>query len=85
MKKHIKVYKEYFNIGEQDIIYCEKCGSNQGCDIHHIEYKSHCGNDEINNLICLCRIDHQKAHFQLKPYITKEELFEIIKNRKKRN
>ena len=67
MKKHTKIYFEFFGIdydeatGYHDYIDCEVC-KNQAVDIHHIKFKSHGGKDEINNLIALCRTCHEKAH-----------------------
>jgi len=52
-------------------------------DIHHIEPRSKFGKktkhlqDDITNLIALCRDCHQKAHLQKQPYLYKEELKEI--------
>ena len=77
MKKHIKAYMDHFGYCEQDFIPCEKCGG-QAVDIHHIKYKSQGGQDEINNLIGLCRKDHELAHARK---LTPEDLFEIINNR----
>ena len=35
MVKHVKIYMRYFDLGEQDIIYCEICHT-KAVDIHHI-------------------------------------------------
>lgn len=78
MKKHIRIYLNYFGYGEQDIIPCEVCGQ-QAVDIHHIKLKSRGGKDNIENLIGLCRYDHDRAHLKTKPYLTEEELFKIHK------
>jgi len=40
---------------------CRVCHS-RAVDIHHIVYRSHGGNDDERNLICLCRSCHEKAH-----------------------
>ncbi|MDD4515663.1 HNH endonuclease [Massilibacteroides sp.] len=61
MKKHISNYLKHFNYCIQDKILCEYCGA-VGIDIHHIIFKSHGGKDNIENLICLCRDCHNKAH-----------------------
>ena len=68
MQKYIQNYLEYFNYGEQDYIKCEYC-KKQGNDIHHIIYRSQQGNDDISNLICLCRDCHDRAHYKTKPYL----------------
>jgi len=60
-RNHIKNYRKFFNLGEQDIVLCELCRKTAQ-DIHHIEYRSHNGGDEITNLIALCREDHTLAH-----------------------
>ena len=69
MQKHIKVYREFYRIGEDDIILCH-CGA-VSVDIHHIFsrglkffFHNGCGYDinDILNLIGLCRDCHNKAH-----------------------
>ena len=67
MKKHVKNYLNYFELGEQSFIYCEyhfvKYGAMiRGVDLHHIKYKSRGGTDEVINIICLCRECHNLAH-----------------------
>jgi len=67
MKKHVKIYMDYFGYGEQDYIPCERCMSSAN-DIHHINYRSRGGEDEVKNLIALCRKCHDKAHAEkIKP------------------
>jgi len=61
MKKHVKLYMEHFGYGEQDFIPCELCQSPAN-DIHHGQYKSRGGKDEIKNLMALCRRHHDQAH-----------------------
>lgn len=71
MQKHIKVYREFFGIGDQDTKPpCEMCG-NHGNDLHHIYSRGLKGFDhngkwyninDILNIICLCRGCHDKAH-----------------------
>ena len=36
--------------------------------------------DAIENLIALCRRDHDRGHLKTKPYLTKPELQEIHNN-----
>ena len=36
MKKHIKLYMDFFEYAEQDFIPCEMCGD-KAVDVHHIE------------------------------------------------
>ena len=61
MIKYKKIYIEALNLSTSDWIGCEYCGKT-AVDIHHIKFKSHCGKDEINNLIALCRECHNLAH-----------------------
>ena len=80
MQKHIKTYLEYYWV-EQEAVRCEICWM-LAVDIHHIEQRSKFWKktkhlqDAIENLIALCRRCHQQAHFQIEPYLTKEELRE---------
>jgi len=76
MKKHTKIYLEYFDYCEQDFIPCEICGR-QAVDIHHIYPRGMGGSDSkdfIENLIGLCRDHHNQAESKK---ISKEELIEI--------
>lgn len=62
MKKHIKIYLDYFGYGIEDFIPCEVC-SVKAVDIHHIEARGMGGTktaDNIENLMALCRICHVK-------------------------
>jgi len=78
---HIRNYRKFFNIGEQDVIVCEYCRCNKAVDIHHIDYRSQGGGDEISNLIALCRDCHSFAHNNFRT-ITKRQLLNKIKYRK---
>ncbi len=82
MKKHIKVYMDYYNYCRDDFIACENCGTT-AVDIHHINPRGLGGNplgdkDQIENLIALCRNCHIKAEtnkeFNNKLRIYKNEL-----------
>lgn len=60
MKKHTKLYLDYFGYSIEDFIPCESCSS-KAVDIHHIEARGMGGNknaDNINNLMALCRQCH---------------------------
>lgn len=71
MKKHTKIYLDYFGYGIEDFIPCESCGA-KAVDIHHIEARGMGGNknaDTIENLMALCRQCHvvmgdTKTHMQ---------------------
>jgi len=63
MKAHTRIYFKHFGIkynesGEHDFIKCEVC-SRKAVDIHHIEGR---GNNDIKNLIALCRRCHDEVH-----------------------
>jgi len=60
-KKYTKIYINYYDYGEQDVILCENCRK-RAVDIHHIKFKSKGGTNDISNLIALCRDCHIKAH-----------------------
>lgn len=77
MKKHTKIYCDYFGIGEQDYVSCEWCGCRRAVDIHHIEPKKRGGSkdkDYIENLMGLCRECHIEAEAKR---ISKEELTKV--------
>jgi hypothetical protein len=60
MKKHTKIYMDYFGYGIDDFIPCESCGT-KAVDIHHIEARGMGGTtnkDTIDNLMALCRHCH---------------------------
>lgn len=61
MKKHTKIYFDYFNYDISDFVPCETCGS-KAVDIHHIDARGMGGSekDDINNLMALCRECHIK-------------------------
>ena len=62
MKKHTKIYLDYFGYDTSDFIPCEICGA-KAVDIHHIEPRSMGGSktkDVIENLQALCRSCHIK-------------------------
>ena len=59
MKKHTKIYLNYFGYDTTDWIPCELCGDT-AVDIHHIEARGMGGGnkDTIENLMGLCRSCH---------------------------
>lgn len=85
MQKHIKNYLNYYWIDNPNDIRCEVCWMT-ATDIHHIVFRSHFWKnkkdeqDNIKNLIALCRLDHDRAHLKKEPYLQKEELQEIHDN-----
>lgn len=62
MKKHVKVYLDYFGYDTTDFIPCELCGQ-KAVDINHIFARGMGGSkskDVIENLVACCR----KCHIQ---------------------
>lgn len=60
MKKHTKIYLDYFGFNDTDFIPCEVCGK-PATDIHHIDARGMGGSktkDNIENLQALCRNCH---------------------------
>lgn len=48
---------------ERDNYRCRWCGAtNQGGDLHHIEYRRGYSYDRLDNLITLCRLHHGFVH-----------------------
>jgi len=78
MTKHCRIYLEYFSLGEQDVWQCEACMKQdhiQNFDLHHIHGRGK-GKDVIDNIICLCRKCHNRAHSS-KDYVSPGE-FQLI-------
>jgi hypothetical protein len=62
MKRHTKVYMDYFGYVADDTILCEICG-NRAVDLHHIRCRGMGGSkdkDNIENIMALCREEHVK-------------------------
>lgn len=75
MKKHVKLYLDYFGYDVSDFIPCEVCGS-QAVDIHHIKARGMGGSkklDTIDNLQALCR----ECHIE---YGDKKEYIDYLKD-----
>jgi 5-methylcytosine-specific restriction endonuclease McrA len=47
---------------ERDRWRCQGCGSMQELQVHHKEFRSHSGDDSVENLITLCERCHKLAH-----------------------
>ena len=66
MKPHTKIYLNHFGHDESNFICCEICGAT-AVDVHHLDFKGMGGGpqgkkDVIENLMGLCRSDHDKCH-----------------------
>jgi 5-methylcytosine-specific restriction endonuclease McrA len=60
MKKHTKLYFDYFGYTKDCFVACEVCGG-KAVDIHHIDCRGMGGSkskDEIKNLMAVCRECH---------------------------
>ena len=70
----------------QEHRYCEVClaegrGKVAAWEIHEILYKSQGGKCVSDNEIAVCRYCHQRAHFLFEPYLHREDLYKIKKER----
>ena len=64
MRKHTKIYMQFFDYGEQDFVMCEMCQQDRAVDVHHIQSRGMGGSKEkdfIEILMGLCRECHIKA------------------------
>lgn len=65
MKKHVKIYTNFFGYGMDDFIPCEVQGcADRAVDVHHIDRRGMGGSkskDFIENLVGLCRKHHELA------------------------
>lgn len=64
MKRHTRIYFDFFGFSIADTIGCEVCGQ-RATDIHHIKARGMGGDpkgakDVIENLMALCRSCHEK-------------------------
>lgn len=62
MRKHTKVYTDFFGYGVDSWMPCEVCGAT-AVDVHHISARGMGGRDsadEIENLMGVCRDCHIK-------------------------
>jgi 5-methylcytosine-specific restriction endonuclease McrA len=57
-----KYKKLIHQVIERDI-FCQDCGRADNLDMpHHIVFRSHGGDDSMENLVLLCRVCHAKRH-----------------------
>jgi len=50
---------------ERDGWRCQKCGSFENLQVHHLEARSRLGHDTMTNLLTLCAVCHRKSHWNL--------------------
>ncbi len=68
MQPHVNNYLKHFGYTIADVIMCEVCENARANDVHHIIPRSKFGKkrkseqDDVSNLIALCRKCHDKAH-----------------------
>jgi hypothetical protein len=77
MKKHVKIYMDYFGYGIDDFIPCEVNGE-KAVDIHHIHGRGK-GKDVIENLMAVCRKHHDAAEGKGNTYLH-PDMMQIIHN-----
>ena len=41
---------------------CQYCGATSNLEVHHQQFRSHCGSDSEENLITLCSVCHAAIH-----------------------
>ncbi len=49
-------------VKERDRKRCRRCGNKNGIQLHHVQYLSQGGKDEIENILVLCLLCHQGVH-----------------------
>lgn len=85
MEKHVHNYFAAFGFDGFEFIPCEVCGA-KAYDIHHVTPRSHFGSknkdaqDDVSNLVALCRPCHNIAHGPTSRAF-KEKLKDIIAKR----
>lgn len=82
MKKHTKIYMDFFGFDKSDFMPCEICGSKAN-DINHIDARGMGGSklkDNIENLMAICRDGHLKFGDikDLKPGLKKIHNFYLV-------
>ena len=63
LRLHHKAYRElHRQVLERDRWRCQACGTMKSLQVHHLDFRSRCGNDDESNLITLCVDCHRRAH-----------------------
>ena len=47
---------------ERDNWRCQACGNMRNLEVHHIQFRSHFGPDQEENLMTLCATCHRRRH-----------------------
>lgn len=58
LNKWHKVKKQAARRDHDECVICHA----KATDVHHVVYRSQLGKDDINNVVCLCRLHHEMAH-----------------------
>jgi 5-methylcytosine-specific restriction endonuclease McrA len=68
MKLDPEPYRElHRQVLERDGWRCQTCGSMRHLEVHHLQFRSHSGQDIEQNLITLCAQCHARVHAKLSP------------------
>jgi hypothetical protein len=76
MRKHTKIYMDYFGYGKEDFISCEICGK-RAVDIHHINARGMGGSKEKDSIENLMAVDRE-CHIK---YGDKKEYMDFLKEK----
>jgi 5-methylcytosine-specific restriction endonuclease McrA len=59
----IELYEQLRNqVLRRDGWRCQSCGARSNLEVHHQEFRSHSGDDSVQNLITLCTVCHAAVH-----------------------
>jgi 5-methylcytosine-specific restriction endonuclease McrA len=63
MKRNPERYRElHRQVLDRDGWHCQTCGSMRHLEVHHLQFRSHSGQDTEQNLITLCTQCHARVH-----------------------
>jgi 5-methylcytosine-specific restriction endonuclease McrA len=60
---YIRLCRQVF---ERDNWRCQNCGRASELQIHHIQFRSHLGEDHEGNLVTLCAACHRELHHPIR-------------------
>jgi len=66
-RPRIRVQHDYYvrlcrQVLERDNWKCQNCGRSSELQVHHIQFRSHLGDDREENLVTLCADCHRELH-----------------------